>query len=178
MIIKGKKVTLVPIKKSEKDQFWQMATKSYGADFWYGQVGKKALTKKNFFQDFDDRYFDPQKKDDSQCFWIMKDRVRIGEINYNDMDPMNKSTELDILIAAKEDIGRGYGSDALRTLMKYLFAKYKLHRIWLGVRVDNHRAIKVYQKLGFQKEGRIREAEYFNKKYVDRILMGILRKEF
>jgi len=75
-------------------------------------------------------------------------------------------------------MGKGYGSDALKTLIKYLFENFNINKIWIEARVNNPRAIRAYEKAGFKKEGVLREEDYFEGKFVDCIRFGILRKEF
>lgn len=43
---------------------------------------------------------------------------------------------------------------------------------------DNARAIRAYEKCGFQKEGRLREATYRRGRYYDQLMMSILDHEF
>lgn len=47
-----------------------------------------------------------------------------------------------------------------------------IHKVNLQVVADNHPAIRLFQKLGFEPEGRIRHAFYNNGKYLDIIPMG------
>jgi RimJ/RimL family protein N-acetyltransferase len=53
--------------------------------------------------------------------------------------------------------GQGYGKQALRLLLDWIFTEYKAHRLWLDVFEDNHRARHVYQSVGFREEGLLRE---------------------
>ena len=47
-----------------------------------------------------------------------------GGVNYNDFDAEGKRVTFDIIVGERENLGRGYGSDALRTLVRYLFATF------------------------------------------------------
>lgn len=53
-----------------------------------------------------------------------------------------------------------------------------LHRVGLRVSSVNPRAVRVYQKVGFVEEGRERESTFFERKWVDTIVMGILEHEW
>lgn len=108
----------------------------------------------------------------------MVDGKKIGQINYNKIDERNKKTEIDIIIGDKEDIGKGYGPNAMRTLIKYLFKNFDINKVWVEPRANNPRAIKAYKKVGFKKEGLLQEEDYFRGKFVDCVRFGILRKEF
>ena len=180
MKIKGERITLIPIRPEEKDEFYELATKSYGSKFWYDKEQKAKRTKERFLQDWHEGYFDLNSPKKGQCFWIVVNGERIGQINHNKIDLENKKTDLDIIIGDEDKMGKGYGSDALRTLIKYLFDNFDINKIKIarGVRVSNPRAIKAYEKVGFRREGLLREEDYFEGQFVDCIIFGILRKEF
>jgi len=73
---------------------------------------------------------------------------------------------------------RGFGTDAMKTILRYGFQKLKFHRIELGVYAYNPRAIHVYKRLGFKYEGRQRRAIRWRNAYYDRLIMGMLREEW
>ena len=73
---------------------------------------------------------------------------------------------------------QGYGTDATRTMLRFAFTEMNLHRVMLRVADYNPRAQRVYEKCGFQVEGRLREARYYNGEWRDKIVMGILSREF
>lgn len=74
--------------------------------------------------------------------------------------------------------GKGYGTDALRLILRYGFCELNLHRIGLDVISYNTRAIHAYQNVGFQVEGTMRESVLRDGQKYDRILMSILRNEY
>jgi RimJ/RimL family protein N-acetyltransferase len=74
--------------------------------------------------------------------------------------------------------GKGYGSEAMRLLLRYAFDELNLHRVTLGVFEYNSRAIRSYQKVGFVEEGRIRGEFLRQGKRWDMIFMGILREDW
>ena len=71
--------------------------------------------------------------------------------------------------------GMGYGGIATKEIMRYGFDVLRLHRIFLTVMSDNVPAIKYYEKAGFIREGVMREYYYRDDKYVDVIIMSILK---
>ncbi|GAA2760160.1 GNAT family N-acetyltransferase [Actinopolymorpha rutila] len=74
--------------------------------------------------------------------------------------------------------GQGFGTDAVRVLVRYGFAQLGLHRIQLEVFAFNQPAIASYRKVGFVEEGRRRSAVYRNGAWHDEVLMGMLRTEW
>lgn len=73
---------------------------------------------------------------------------------------------------------KGYGSDALRVLVRYVFQELNLRRLGLLVFGFNERAIRAYEKVGFMREGIIRQASRREGKRWDWYMMGMLRSEW
>jgi RimJ/RimL family protein N-acetyltransferase len=73
---------------------------------------------------------------------------------------------------------RGYGTDAVRVLLRYGFAELGLHRVELGVTGYNLRAMAAYRKAGFVEEGRRRSAIFRSGAWHDDVRMAILRSEW
>jgi RimJ/RimL family protein N-acetyltransferase len=178
MEIKGNKISLIPIQEKDKDEFYKLATESYGSKFWYDKRQKKMQSKQEFFKDWKETYFNPDNKEGGQCFWIILNEQRIGQITYNPIDKVNKKVELDIIIGQEENLGKGYGADALRTLIKYLFSNFDINKIWIEARANNQRAIKAYKKAGFKKESLLKQENFFNEEFVDCIRFSILKSEY
>ena len=104
--------------------------------------------------------------------------VHIGNTALEDINWTHRAAELGIVIGEKEYWGRGFGSDAIRTLVRFGFEEMNLHRIHLHVYEDNARAIRAYEKCGFQHEGRLRDGVYRHGRYYDLLAMSILSHEF
>ncbi|WP_032121171.1 GNAT family N-acetyltransferase [Clostridium amazonitimonense] len=102
----------------------------------------------------------------------------VGEVVINDIYRNNRSASMRVLINRKEDFSKGYGSEAIILALNYGFGMLNLHRIELEALEFNERAIHVYEKIGFKREGIRREGIFFNHKYYDLITMSILEDEF
>jgi len=81
-------------------------------------------------------------------------------------------------IGERDAQNKGYGSDALRVVLRFAFTELNLRRITLNVFEYNPRAIRVYEKVGFQHEGRARGLLNRDGKRYDMLYMGILREEW
>lgn len=75
-------------------------------------------------------------------------------------------------------VGRGYGSDAVRTLLRYGFLEMGLNRVELRVWAFNTRGIRAYARAGFVEEGRRREAVFHDGAFDDEVLMSVLAREW
>lgn len=73
---------------------------------------------------------------------------------------------------------KGYGQDSIKALCKYLFNSRQAHKIELEVVSANKSAINCYKKCGFKEEGIRRSKYYYSGRYLDTIIMGLLKKEF
>jgi RimJ/RimL family protein N-acetyltransferase len=74
--------------------------------------------------------------------------------------------------------GKGYGTDAMRVMLRYAFSELNLYRVSLGVFEYNARAQRSYEKVGFVLEGRVRDELNRNGRRWDGLYMGILREEW
>ena len=101
----------------------------------------------------------------------------LGEVVLNEMDSVNRSANIRIGVDTRHT-GKGYGTEAMKLMLRYGFDTLKLHRIDLGVYTFNPRAIHVYEKIGFQREGILRDVLYSDGEFHDEIKMSILEEEF
>ena len=102
----------------------------------------------------------------------------IGNTGFFSFDDQVRSAEIGIMLGEKEQWGQGYGTEAMQLAHEFGFQILNLNRIWLRVYEDNPRAIHVYEKVGYQHEGRQRQMRFHNGQYLDVLLMGILRDEW
>ena len=107
-----------------------------------------------------------------------ENELLIGTTGFKELNIPGRSATLYVVIGNKAYWGKGYGSDALITFVRFLFTQWNFHRISLDTWDENIRAIKAYEKVGFKIEGRQREARFVLGNYHDSILMGLLREEF
>lgn len=85
--------------------------------------------------------------------------------------------KLGYAIAAKE-WGRGYATDAARTLITYAVKEIGLHRITAAIGPDNAGSIAVVQQLGFTREGTLRDHVFTNGAWRDSVLFSVLDHEW
>jgi RimJ/RimL family protein N-acetyltransferase len=102
----------------------------------------------------------------------------IGNSSFFDIDHTAHSGEIGIMIGDKSCWNKGYGTEAMRLLLRHGFDTLNLNRIFLRVYVSNPRAIRSYEKAGFTHEGRLREAVFRRGIYGDVLIMSVLRSEW
>ena len=108
---------------------------------------------------------------------LADDRL-LGTIDLSINEWHHRDGWIGIAIGERADWGQGYGSEALRLLLRYAFLELNLFKVSLSVFGYNPRAIHVYEKLGFVHEGQMRERLLRDGRRYDLHLMGLLRSEW
>lgn len=88
------------------------------------------------------------------------DGRHIGNCMYYDISEASASAELGIMVGDRRYWNKSYGTDAVETLLRYIFTQTKLRRICLHTLDWNIRAQKAFEKSGFQATGRVRRNGY------------------
>jgi RimJ/RimL family protein N-acetyltransferase len=109
---------------------------------------------------------------------LNKNQLLIGCCELTDISPIHRGAELGIAIFNKTYWGKGLGTETMHLLLDYGFNSLNLHRIFLRVHETNARAIRVYEKVGFQQAAQYRQSLFQEGKYIDELLMDLLAKEF
>lgn len=99
--------------------------------------------------------------------------AHIGNIYLRSIDWVARNAELHTFIAEQEYRGKGYGSTAVRLVMKHAFKDLGLLRLYLYVLANNAAAIATYEKCGFVREGRLRHHVFKQGAFEDMIVMGV-----
>ena len=111
-------------------------------------------------------------------FWmIILDSIVVGYFRLSNYSKENKNIYIGADIAP-EYTGKSIATEAYTKFIPYLFTTYNLNKISLEVLHTNQRAINLYNKLGFVKEGIKREEILKNGNWIDSIIMSILKSEY
>jgi RimJ/RimL family protein N-acetyltransferase len=110
----------------------------------------------------------------SPCGQIMT----VGQVNLTMLHAIHRTAEFSIVIPDVAFRGRGIGREATRQVLNHGFFDLNLNRIELTVLADNQAARALYESLGFVAEGQKRQALFKAGRYVDVILMGLLRDDW
>ena len=103
----------------------------------------------------------------------------VGMIELGEIDIRNKSGRVGRFLIGEQDFrGRGTGQLVLKTIIGIGFEKLGLHRISLGVFDFNQLAIRCYEKVGFVKEGLLRDSRKVGNSYWSLYEMSILEEEW
>jgi RimJ/RimL family protein N-acetyltransferase len=115
-------------------------------------------------------YFGIRKLDDNRL---------LGDIGLDVInDWSSRDSFVGLGIADRNDWGKGYGTDAMKIILRFAFTELNLRRVTLTVFEYNPRAIRSYEKVGFQHEGRMRGALLRDGKRWDLLYMSILAEDW
>jgi RimJ/RimL family protein N-acetyltransferase len=128
-----------------------------------------------------DRLFDEREMsstDDSFAIHRLGERSPVGVVSLMNISESNGSADLSVIIGPEEARSQGYGPEAIGLLLDYGFGRLGLRRVGLSVFEFNETAISAYERLGFHKEGRLRQAVERNGVLYDALLMSLLKSEW
>lgn len=103
----------------------------------------------------------------------------IGLISLTDIDLKNRTAEFHYKLATSKNLkGKGYGTKALSALIEYAFMQMNLNCIYSGNIEYNNVTERIKEKLGFKKEGVLRERVFKNGKYFNIHVWSLLRSDW
>jgi ribosomal-protein-serine acetyltransferase len=108
---------------------------------------------------------------------LFADGVLCGALRLNKIEPENRKTGIAYLLDAAHQ-GRGIASLAVRGLLRYCFSELGMNRVELTVATDNVRSIGLAERVGFRREGLLRQAEWLDGAFADHYVYGLLASEF
>ena len=88
------------------------------------------------------------------------DGTHIGNCTLYDVDEKKLEAQLGVLIGDRDYWGKGYGTDAVSTMVKFVFTTTTLRRIYLKSLDWNLRAHRSFEKAGFVPSGSMKRSEY------------------
>ena len=112
-----------------------------------------------------------QKNDDTVFRTIIalndEKKTGIGTIILSNIDMKNGTAEVHVKLAVANNRGKGYGTDAVNTIVKYAFNEMRLNCIYAEILEYNQPSIKLFEKCGFKKEGTLCSRIYKGGKYIN-----------
>lgn len=100
----------------------------------------------------------------------------VGVAGLTSLDSLNQTAEFSLYIAPEYQ-QRGYGKAALKELVKVGFEDWNLYRIW-GETFDGNPAAKMFESIGFRKEGTLRGTYYKEGRHINSHIYSITRPDY
>ena len=170
-ILKGERVRLRPVRDEDLPQFQRWLN---DADILRWLTLPKGPTMGEELQ-----WWEAEQRNPEDIVWAieMLDGRLLGDLALRP-NPVARWADLGIFIGEKAFWSRGYGADAVRTILRYAFLAMRLNRVSLTADELNARALRCYEKCGFVREGLLRQQRLVDGQFHNAVLMGILREEF
>ncbi|MHC3470385.1 GNAT family N-acetyltransferase [Streptomyces sp. 7R007] len=172
-VLTGEKTVLRPFTAADADAIWEIVRDPEVVRFTFEPSTE--LTRERLRSWYGSRATAPDRLD-----LAVTDPATgevLGEVVLYDWDPVARGCTFRTLIGPRGR-GRGVGTEATRLIVGHAFEQLGVHRIELEVYGHNHRARRVYEKVGFVVEGVRREARWRDGEWVDEVLMALLDREW
>lgn len=125
-------------------------------------------------------WYERMRGSESDVVWVIEteDGKPIGTVGLHNIDEANGRALLGIAVGEKACWGRGYGTQAIRQVLRYAFGELGLRRVELHTDEDNRRGIRCYEKCGFVREGLLRAYRPRRGQPVGAVVMAVLREDW
>jgi len=130
------------------------------------------------------RYEKAIKGDDfGQRYYIIEEKSSRKPIGWTSLDIhgwTRRATGADIGVAIgeKDRWKKGYGTEVVRLVLREAFEQLNLHRVTWCTFAENEASLALAKKMGFKEEGRTRDSVFFDNRYHDSVILGLLRDEY
>ena len=146
-ILQGEKINLRAIEPNDLDIIHKWENDS---SIWHLSNTLAPFSKNIIKQFIDNSHLDIFQSKQLRLMIEKTGGETIGTIDLFDYEPLHKRAGIGILIAEKENRGKGYASDTLDVLINYCFKVIQLHQIFCNITDDNSESINLFTKKGFQ----------------------------
>jgi len=106
------------------------------------------------------------------------DKVKLGIVVYYTVHPVMQNMEIGFQIRSEDNRNKGYGTEAVRLLVEYLFTTKNIERLQATTDIENKASQHVLEKNGFVKEGQMRKVLFRNGSFHNTYIYSILREEW
>jgi len=107
-----------------------------------------------------------------------KTNDHIGNVGLGKIDYINRHAMFNIFIANPKSRSKGIGTESTLLILKFAFNRLNLNKIYLQTSESFKEANRMYNKIGFKKDGILRHHYFTNGIYEDKIIYSILKEEF
>jgi aminoglycoside 6'-N-acetyltransferase len=107
---------------------------------------------------------------------LLPSRTLIGDVAIRTTRSDPRQAELGFTFAGAHQ-GHGYATEAVRGVVAYAFDRLAMHRLFSLTDVRNLRAQRLLERLGFRREGELRESTWFKGEWASELLYAQLESE-
>jgi RimJ/RimL family protein N-acetyltransferase len=167
-MIRGERVVLRPVEESDYPLIhaWQN-----DPEIWWYMDYEQPFSLEDIAES------EERARQEGHPFVIEAEGRTIGRIGLNQFRRRDRICSLYAFVGDRTVEGKGYGREAILTLLAYAFDRMDLYQVELWALAPNERAIKTYERCGFGRDATLRERSFKDGEFVDRIVMSVNRKE-
>ncbi len=172
--MKGEKVFLRELEPDDLERLyqWENDPETWRVSGTTAPFSRHLL--KSYIESVGDIFTDGQLR---TMICLQENERAVGTIDLFDHDPVNQRAGVGLLVAEKEDRGKGYAKDALRVMMEHAFERLMLHQLYCNIAVSNEASLKLFQNAGFIKVGRKKDWIRRPDRWEDEYLLQCLARE-
>ncbi len=170
-------VTLRPLESSDADSIYTWMS-DLETCYWGGLTPPlEGPRSREAFRPIFEQYF-AQARNEQIMFGIEVEKRLVGFVQLANIEQPTRRATVGIAIGEKNLRGQSIGTTALRLLLDYAFTIKNLERIYAEVFSFNQRSQRLMERVGFQREGLLRQHDLHLGKRQDVYHFGMLKPEF
>ncbi len=126
-------------------------------------------------------WFDNIKNDKSRFIFAIclnENHEHVGNVGLGNINYISRHAMMNIFIYDHKYRGKGIGYEASKLILDFAFKRINLNKVYLQTSERFERAINMYKKIGFTRDGVLRQHYYSNGRYEDKIIFSILKEEY
>jgi len=169
------RICLRPVSPADIDALFKIFSDPEVIRYWAAPALKSRDAATDLVNEIHDRF-----KRHEMLKWglaLRETNLLIGTTTLFNLNLQNERAEIGYGLA-RDYWGHGYMCEALRALLQYAFEVLNLHRLEADVDPRNSASIRTLERLGFKREGYLRERWHINNEIQDTVFFGLLRSEW
>lgn len=172
VLLHGDRIELRLVRESDLDTLYDLLTnlETRGSYFPLGVMSEPTLraeySKKGFWD-----------QDEGMLLMVDDEDQIVGEIEYFPIIHYLQGYEISYQLFGTQHSGKGYTTEAVNLLVRYLFGRKRVNRMQLNIHPDNAASKRVAEKCGFSFEGIMRGCWFHQGEYQDLEVWSLLRDE-
>lgn len=172
-VLKSKRLTLKPFTQADFNHLISWIDSEEQMTIWSGSTFTFPLTDKQLAA------YQADKKQVAFSVYSNETGDCIGHIAIGKINQRHRSARIGkVLIGTPALRAKGLGEEMMREAVTFAFSHLDLHKVTLGVYEHNKRAIACYERIGFQKEGLLRDHARVGKGYWNMWEMCLLQDDY
>jgi len=171
----GEKVRIRAIELDDLEKITEWRNTTEIMEYFYEKEPLSLEMQRRWFE----RYLSRPEKERYYLIETLCGDRPIGTVSLYNIDWRNRHCEFGRFFLCADDLrGKGYGKEALELILDFGFNHLNMAKIYCTTYLDNHRALSLYESVGFRRDGVLRQHIFRGGKYIDIALLSICSNEW